>query len=54
MAKCVSCGKDTILYSSGVPVCVECDQRDEERLKKKPADSARLESDNSTLKKTRP
>jgi hypothetical protein len=26
MAKCSICGAETMLYSNGVPICIECDK----------------------------
>jgi len=36
MAKCVFCGAETILFVSGEPVCVECDNKLEKRPERKP------------------
>jgi hypothetical protein len=31
MAKCSICGAETMLYSNGVPICLDCDKANEER-----------------------
>jgi len=33
MAKCVYCGRDTQLYSNGVPVCLACEEDPDARRK---------------------
>jgi len=31
MAQCVFCGAETVLFDSGIPVCVRCDSEREQK-----------------------
>ena len=52
MAKCSQCGAETLLYSRGVPICLECVEKNENPRRLAQTDKGRADPPDRVKTKT--